>query len=342
MPGADSQYVNPSLCAGCHAKIAESFRKTGMGRSFYRLESKNVIEDFQRNNTFDHAASERHYQLIARDGKYYQRRYQSGPNGSQVNVVEKRIDYVLGSGNHSRTYLSRTAEGRLLALPIAWYREGGGSWAMAPGYDRPDHMDFRRELTTECIFCHNAYPRIASTQGDDAPRFLDPLPEGIDCQRCHGPGGAHIDAVTRNSPPAAIRAAIVNPARLSSDRQLEICLQCHLESTSRRLPYAIRRYDREPFSYRPGEPLANFILHFDLARTSGADFFEVNHAPTVCCSPPAFEKAKASYCAPLVTTRTSLHRRKPREAMRNRAWAATRGKSRLLSQRRSIPIRCNA
>jgi len=31
------------------------------------------------------------------------------------------------------------------------------------------------------------------------------------------------------------------------------------------------RYDRDPFSYRPGEPLANFMLHFDHAPGSGHD-----------------------------------------------------------------------
>jgi hypothetical protein len=32
----------------------------------------------------------------------------------------------------------------LVELPLAWYADGGGLWAMNPGYDRPDHMGFRR------------------------------------------------------------------------------------------------------------------------------------------------------------------------------------------------------
>lgn len=303
---AESQYISPALCTGCHRDIAESFHKTGMGRSFYRLEPGNVVEDFRHRNKFYHALSDRHYELIERDGKYYQRRYQAGPHGSQINVIEKRIDYVLGSGAHSRTYLTRTAEDRLATLPVAWYREGGGSWGMAPGYDRPDHMDFRREITAECIFCHNAYPQVAAApRGDDSLRFLGPLPEGIDCQRCHGPGSAHLEAATRGASPAAIRTAIVNPSRLAPARQLEICLQCHLQSTSRRLPYAIRRYNREPFSYRPGEPLADFILHFDLVRPKGADFFEVNHAAYRLLESACFQKSNGAL---LCTTCHDPHR----------------------------------
>ena len=62
-----------------------------------------------------------------------------------------------------------------------------------------------------------------------------------------------------------IRAAIVNPARLSPDREMEVCLQCHLETTSRLLPHAIPRLNRGPFDYMPGQPLGDFRLDFDRA-----------------------------------------------------------------------------
>ena len=53
-------------------------------------------------------------------------------------------------------------------------------------------------------------------------------------------------------------------------------MQCHLQTTSFRLPNAIVRFDREPFAYRPGEPLSNFILHFDHAPGTGReDKFEI-------------------------------------------------------------------
>ena len=71
----------------------------------------------------------------------------------------------------------------------------------------------------------------------------------------------------------------MNPARLSPERQLEVCLQCHLESTSHKLPYSIRPYGRSYFSYRAGEPLGDYILHFDQSQQAGyADKFEIAHA----------------------------------------------------------------
>jgi len=48
-------------------------------------------------------------------------------------------------------------------------------------------------------------------------------------------------------------------------------MQCHLQTTSSRLPNSIVRFDRSPFSYQPGEPLGDFMLHFDHAPGSGRD-----------------------------------------------------------------------
>src|ERR1700722_11875447 len=45
-------------------------------------------------------------------------------------------------------------------------------------------------------------------------------------------------------------------------------MQCHLQTTSLRLPAAIRQFNRAPFSYRAGQPLSDFMLFFDRAAAS--------------------------------------------------------------------------
>ena len=56
-------------------------------------------------------------------------------------------------------------------------------------------------------------------------------------------------------------------------------MACHLETTSFPLPNAIQRYNRGPFSFRPGEPLEAFILNFDHAAGTGReDKFEIVNA----------------------------------------------------------------
>ncbi|MDA1315010.1 MAG: tetratricopeptide repeat protein [Acidobacteria bacterium] len=280
--GADLGYVDPVACAGCHAEIQETYRLTGMGRSFYRSTPESMAGAFKPGNSYHHEPSDRHYTMIERQGEYYIRRHQVGPGGSEINVLEKRIAYVIGSGNHSRSYLWRTADGGLAQFPVSWYAENGGYWAMSPGYDRPDHQGFLREAASDCIACHNAYPTIE--QGTDLAggglTYPADMPEGIDCQRCHGPGREHI-AVFENSDPSpeAIRASIVNPARLDAERQIEVCMQCHLETTVEGLPHAMRRNGRGAFSYQPGQPLGEFTTHFDYAPDAGPDdLFEIAHA----------------------------------------------------------------
>ena len=251
-------------CSLCHPQIAQTYGRTGMARSFYAVAPENTPDEI----SYYHAASDRHFRISRKGGRYAMRRWQLDENNRETNVVEKTIDYVLGSGNHARSYVSRAPDGRLIALPLAWYAENGGHWAMAPGYDRLDHADLRREIGFDCIFCHNGYPKLPAgleKKSIDIPILRGPIPQGIDCERCHGPGDAHAAAAREGAAQERLRSTIVNPRRLSHDRQLEVCLQCHLQSTSRRLPYAIRRFDREVFSYGPGEPLKDYMLHFDLA-----------------------------------------------------------------------------
>jgi predicted CXXCH cytochrome family protein len=146
---------------------------------------------------------------------------------------------------------------------------------MSPGFDRPDFPGSTRVVTYECMFCHNAYPAIPRGHEEVGTRAecLQPVPLGIDCQRCHGPGERHIETAARaGAKVAEIRTAIVNPKRLNADRELEVCMQCHLETTTNPLPHAIRRFDRGPFSYLPGQPLGDFRLTFDRAEGMGDGF----------------------------------------------------------------------
>jgi hypothetical protein len=113
---AEPGYVDPATCWPCHARIFESYRKTGMGRSFAKVDASPPAVEFF------HEASGRYYSVVERDGAPYLRRHQAGA----TNVIEKRIDYVIGSGNHSKTFLHRDPRGRLFELPLSWYAERGG------------------------------------------------------------------------------------------------------------------------------------------------------------------------------------------------------------------------
>jgi len=226
-------------CRRCHGAIVDTYLRTGMGRSLTERLSPSDA-------TFYHRLSNRHYRVSG--GRM--RRHQVDAQGREVNVVEKTIDLAIGSGNHAVTYVHRSPEERLLELPVTFYALDG--WAMSPGYDKADHLDFRREITESCLFCHSASAR----------------PAPIDCGRCHGDSKAHLARPGRGT--------ILNPSKLPAARQLEICLQCHLETTSGAFPDSQRKPGREVFSFQAGQQLDDYKVYFD--RADGAERLEINHA----------------------------------------------------------------
>jgi predicted CXXCH cytochrome family protein len=260
---AAPQYVDSRTCASCHRQIAADYARTGMGRSFFRA----AVGQTETGEYF-HDRSDTYYSMSVRDGQSFQRRWQIGIDGQKTNVEELRVDYVMGSGNHAKSYLHRTPRGTLIELPLGWYSGNGGRLGMSPGSDSA-HPLTRRFISYRCMSCHNAIPAIPA--GHEAPGrdpvYAGNLPEGIDCQRCHGPGSDHIRATGKQ----ARVATIVNPARLDPQRRMEVCLQCHLETTSGRIPSAVIRFNRGVFSFRPGEPLDAFMIAFDHAPGTGHD-----------------------------------------------------------------------
>jgi Flp pilus assembly protein TadD len=274
-------YVEPAACAECHQAIAESYSHTGMARSISKPDGANMVEDFDRHNTLLHQASGDSYTMIRRGNEYFQRRHQAGFDGNESNVVEERIDYVIGSGDQARSYLHRNPEGKLIELPITWYSEKPGYWAMTPGYDATNQKDFHGVVSRGCIFCHDAYPSTLpkEIEASGEPIFPNNLPTGIDCQRCHGPGAAHVSAAKAKSPDEdAIRRSIVNPARLDRQRQMEVCMECHLSTSGSQDENISLRFNRQIFSYRPGTPLADYKLYFDFAGGPNKQGFEIADA----------------------------------------------------------------
>lgn len=278
--GAAPGYVPDALCGTCHADKAESFAEVGMGKSFYRPSVDKVIEDFTL-PPFFHDPSGRIYQISMRGDSYWFRRWRRAADGSEVDVFERRIDWIMGSGHHSRVYLYQTTNGELFQLPLAWYSQEG-KWGMAPGFEFADHYGVRRPVLQRCMACHNGYADLP--EGAGRPGMLDifphDMPEGIGCQRCHGPGARHAaTALGGEAGPEEIRADIVNPGKLPRDQLYGICYGCHMQPT-----VAVNsglRFGRGEFSFRPGEEITDFLAHLDIVDANRArhDRFDINHHP---------------------------------------------------------------
>ena len=207
------------------------------------------------------------------DGSFFQKRYQLDGDGREINAFEMEIDYAVGFGFKERDYATQLPGGELVQMPVVWYRDEG-VWSIAPEYDHPNHDGFRRRLNYRCMFCHAAYPRLGGGQGryeTQTPLFEPGVSTGVDCERCHGPGSIHVRRASSGAPDADTRESIVNPSRLDRDREMDVCLQCHLETASAPLPNSTLKVGRGMFSFRPGEKLTDYAAYFDFPPDVGHD-----------------------------------------------------------------------
>jgi predicted CXXCH cytochrome family protein len=103
------------------------------------------------------------------------------------------------------------------------------------------HKDWRTRSNFKlCAGCH-------STGADHyAGTWVE---QNITCESCHGPGRTHADKPRPDN--------IVNPARLSVDRSIEVCLSCHQAGKPPGDEYAWA------VGYQPGAELAKFWKGFE-------------------------------------------------------------------------------
>jgi predicted CXXCH cytochrome family protein len=226
-----------------------------MGRSMAKVDPDREPPDA----VFDHLASKRQYQISRKDGGLWHRELLLAGQPDEVVLSEYPLKYVVGSGRHAQSYLVEV-DGFLVESPVTWYTSRQ-AWGMSPGYGGPNQRGFRREVDEHCLFCHAG--KAEAVGGSINRMHFTEI--AIGCERCHGPGGLHVERhagqerLADSSAVGEVSDTIVNPARLPRELAEAVCQQCHLLGKVR-----VATRGRKLSDFRPGLPLQDFCQDYEL------------------------------------------------------------------------------
>ncbi|MFZ0958300.1 MAG: tetratricopeptide repeat protein [Candidatus Sulfotelmatobacter sp.] len=286
----ESGSVGNEACARCHAATFESYQRTAMAHASGPA-IDTVASDLVTPAEFDHKLSGVHYRIYREGDRVWLSYDRAGDGrhgddraGDPALHGKKELLYYIGSGRRGRSYLFET-DGFLFESPVNWYANKQ-TWDMAPAYQSAREIPLNLPAYTSCLHCHVSgmqAPLKGTANRYPTPAFTH---NGVSCERCHGPGGAHINAAAHGND-----GAIVNPAKLSAARRDEVCMQCHLEGK-----VAIERAGRHVYEFRPGAKLADYIRYFVLVGGQGAGLGAVSQVEALAQSGCKKKAGDAMWC----------------------------------------------
>ncbi|MEP7167732.1 MAG: tetratricopeptide repeat protein [Bacteroidota bacterium] len=246
------KYVGINTCRTCHESIYETFIQTGMGSSFDVASKKKSSARFDQ-----------HAVIFDKDKNFYYKAFWDKDSLKFMefrldgkDTVHKRIEtvnYIVGSGQHTNSHIIAT-NGYLNQAPMTFYTQKG-HWDLPPGFENGGNSRFSRLIGLECMSCHNGYPQYVM----GSENKFEKIKNGIDCERCHGPGEQHV-ADKRAGKILDISKdidySIVNPAKLPIALQLDICQRCHIQGN------AVLNEEKSFFDFRPGMHLSDVMNVF--------------------------------------------------------------------------------
>jgi predicted CXXCH cytochrome family protein len=243
-------YVGSEACKSCHLSQYNGWKKSRMANILLdpRQHPEAVVGDF------------------------------SHPDPVRTFTLDD-VAFTYGSRFKQRYFTKRGDD--YFPLPAQWdvakrkwlpyHVEAGTDW-WVPFYG-PTNFD--RPTGPTCDGCHSVNYDVHTKQVTEW---------NVGCEKCHGPGSAHVAHATRRN--------IVNPESLDFVRANDVCIQCHSQGRPLHNPIEGKYYDW-PVGFTAGERLAdywqleetkpgvtNFFQYADLTshknRMQGNDFVQSN------------------------------------------------------------------
>ncbi|MCD0459061.1 cytochrome c family protein [Roseiconus lacunae] len=232
-------FVGPDQCRECHQDKYESFLQTAHFKTSRPVNENTIDGKFEPGtNTFQTSDPNMSFEMIREDDEFLQR----------VKFFdwsfEVPMEIIMGSSKMAQTYLYWHKD-RLYQHNVTHITDGD-QWINSPGYIDGDAA-YARPIPQRCLECHLTYFDYRGNNNQYTPGSLI---LGVTCERCHGPGQEHVNHHREHKGDREANA-IINPAALDRQVQMDICGQCH---------GGTREMKGDALSFRPGDRLAD---HYD-------------------------------------------------------------------------------
>jgi tetratricopeptide (TPR) repeat protein len=280
-----TRYVGINTCKQCHPSIYESYIQTGMGQSFAIASRKKTSASFDVHSLIFDKFKNLYYKPIWNEDSLYLEEFRLENSDTIFQRIE-RISYIIGSGQHTNSHMMNE-NGYVYQVPATFYTQKG-HWDLPPGFENGANTRFNRKIELECMTCHNAFPKIV----EGSENKYEMIPNGIDCERCHGPGSEHVKQkmagniidITKQ-----VDYSIVNPAKLPIALQLDICQRCHIQGN------AVLNEGKSFYDFRPAMHLSEVMNVFMPVYKGDEDsHIMASHAERLKMSPCFIQSLKKS------------------------------------------------
>jgi tetratricopeptide (TPR) repeat protein len=212
-----SPFVGSAQCVQCHSANYQDEQTSRHSRTFHR--ASELIDLSLPNHVLTDPFDKSVVHSIERDGDNIRMK-----TSIDDRTLQALVDYAFGSGDRGMTLVGHDDAGQMRELRLSHYNDQS-AWDRTTGH-RPNPTDrdnfLGKPLSAQglrlCLGCHTTNFRAARDQV--GPEAAD---RGIGCERCHGPGGLHLQAVSAGF----TDLAIAQPRLATAGQITSLCGQCH-------------------------------------------------------------------------------------------------------------------
>lgn len=225
---SNNYYVGIESCASCHQEQFKTFQHTGMGLSYADAHQGKSVIPQNSELVLNDEVQDLNYHIFWENDSLVCLEYRVVQEDT-MHLLKLKVDDVIGSGHHTNSHI-KVRNGYAYQMPFTFYVQDSVV-DLPPGFDQGANSRFFRQIDVECMTCHNSYPEH---EKGSINKFKN-IPNGINCERCHGPGGLHVEEKKKGDIvdiSTKVDYSIVNPAKLELDLQFAICQRCHLQGNT--------------------------------------------------------------------------------------------------------------